>query len=318
MRGVHRNGCRLFPRTERVACVLRLAVGVLLVVMTIAFDPVAAWLAVTAAVTSIGWSLQMALALHSRLDRDLLAKLATGSHWFDIVLALTVFVVFLPDPVATPVAALPLLVFRVTARYGVAGAVSGAAIFVGLIAVRIAVNRVVNGEGLVRPPLLLAWALVATLVLVLALEIRERALAEEQAASTTDRRPPENKGAVSQLPVSTGNDRIDNLAACLSLKLDTTTNVASLTQREQEVLLLLGQGHTYTAVASRLYISVGTVRNHVHNIRSKLELEDREEMLALARSVAARTARAAAESPEAIGSPGQVDDSSMPSRSASV
>jgi len=183
-----------------------LAVGVLVVVMTISFEPLVHWLAVTAAVTSIGWSLLMALALHSRLDREELAKLATGSHWFDIVLALTVFAIFLPDPVATPVAALPLLVFRLATRHGRPGAWGGGAVFVGLIVVRIVVSRMLNGEGLVRPPLLLAWALVVTLVVVLALEIRSHALAEEAAEREEELRSPEHgrrhPGQPRRLPVA--------------------------------------------------------------------------------------------------------------------
>lgn len=289
MASAQRNTCRHFSRTERVACVLRLAVGILLAAMTIAFDPVAAWLAVTVTVTGIGWSLVMALALSSRLDATELAKLATGSYWFDVFLALAVFVIFLPDPVATPVAALPLLVFRVTARHGVPGAVGGAAVFVSLIVVRIVVNRAVNGEGLVCPPLLLAWALVATLVLLLALEIRKRPVTEEPAPAAAGQEPVDPAPVAA--PASTVDERIADLAACLSSMLDATSNVASLTQREQEILLLLGQDHTYSAVASKLYISVGTVRNHVHNIRNKLELADREELLVLAREVAACNAR---------------------------
>ncbi|MFD1659582.1 LuxR C-terminal-related transcriptional regulator [Streptomyces caeni] len=299
MTDAQRNACRNFLRTERVASVLRLAVGVLLVAMTIAFEPLAAWVAVTAAVTGIGWSLLMSLALQSRLSRDELVKLAAGSHWFDIVLALMVFVVFLPDPEATPVAALPLLVFRMTARHGVPGAIGGAGVFVSLIALRIAANRMVNGEALIRLPLLLAWALVATLVLILALEIGKRSAGEKPASAAADQEPA--GVATGVMPASTGNERIVNLAACLSLKLDTTNNAASLTQREQQVLLMLGQDHTYSAVADGLYISAGTVRNHVHNIRNKLKLADREELLALAREVAAcSAARGTASSPDSV------------------
>jgi len=268
-----------------------LAVGVLVVVMTISFEPLVHWLAVTAAVTSIGWSLLMALALHSRLDREELAKLATGSHWFDIVLALTVFAIFLPDPVATPVAALPLLVFRLATRHGRPGAWGGGAVFVGLIVVRIVVSRMLNGEGLVRPPLLLAWALVVTLVVVLALEIRSHALAEEAAEREEELRSPER---AYQLPAatSTGGDTLDNLAACLSLRLEQAHEGVTLTRREQEILLLMGHGRSYKSVAGLLFISVGTVRNHVHNIRHKLGISEREQLLTLAREVAARTARA--------------------------
>ncbi len=288
-------GCRMHARTERVACVLRMAVGVLVVVMTISFDPLVHWLAVTAAVTSIGWSLLMALALHSRLDREELAALATGSHWYDILLALAVFAIFLPDPVATPVAALPLLVFRLATRYGLPGAWSGGALFVGLIVLRIVVNRMLHGEGLVRPPLLLAWALVATLVVVLALEMRAQAPGEETIDSEEDAESSDDPDGLSALPVgspgeaSPALDRLDDLAGRLWSQLAPVDDALKLTQRELEILLLLGQGRSYKSAASSLFISVGTVRNHVHNIRHKLGLSDREQLDALAREVAARS-----------------------------
>lgn len=310
-----RKLCRLLPRAERVACVLRLAVGLLLVVMTVYFEPALPWLAVTAAVTAIGWSLLMALALRSDLAPAHLAALAHGSYWFDIVLALTVYVVFLPDPVATPVAALPLLVFRVAARHGRAGAVGGAVVFVGLVTLRIVLNRVFVADDLVRPPLLLAWSLVAVLVLVLALEMRARTsqepadVEESVLPAGAPHGGPTPVSTISaslaspgpEQPTDTTTSRIDDLAACLSLRFDPASNAASLTQREQEILLLLGQGHSYAAVAGRLYISASTVRNHVHNIRGKLDLADRDELLALAREVAARTAPStqAGDSPQA-------------------
>lgn len=50
----------------------------------------------------------------------------------------------------------------------------------------------------------------------------------------------------------------------------------NLTQREQEVLLLLGQGHPNHAIAEQLIIAVGTVKNHVHNVLTKLNLSNRK------------------------------------------
>jgi DNA-binding NarL/FixJ family response regulator len=49
-----------------------------------------------------------------------------------------------------------------------------------------------------------------------------------------------------------------------------------LTQREHEVLLLLGEGHPNQAIAERLIIAVGTVKNHVHNVLTKLNLSNRK------------------------------------------
>jgi DNA-binding NarL/FixJ family response regulator len=50
-----------------------------------------------------------------------------------------------------------------------------------------------------------------------------------------------------------------------------------LTQREWEVLRLLGQGLTNAEIAQRLYISVKTAGNHVSSILSKLNLRSRVE-----------------------------------------
>ena len=58
-----------------------------------------------------------------------------------------------------------------------------------------------------------------------------------------------------------------------------------LTQREREVLDLLAQGLTNSAIADRLYVSEKTVRNHVSNIFTKLGVNDRGAAVARARDV---------------------------------
>ncbi|GIV59318.1 MAG: DNA-binding response regulator [Rhodothermaceae bacterium] len=50
-----------------------------------------------------------------------------------------------------------------------------------------------------------------------------------------------------------------------------------LTPREREVLELIGEGLTNQQIADRLFIEVGTVKNHVHSILSKLNVGSREE-----------------------------------------
>ncbi|MCP9495759.1 MAG: response regulator transcription factor [Pyrinomonadaceae bacterium MAG19_C2-C3] len=48
-----------------------------------------------------------------------------------------------------------------------------------------------------------------------------------------------------------------------------------LTEREQEILLLVAQGYTNKEIALRLTISVKTVESHKGNIMTKLELKNR-------------------------------------------
>ena len=52
---------------------------------------------------------------------------------------------------------------------------------------------------------------------------------------------------------------------------------ASLTEREREVLAVLGEGCTNKEIAARLFISENTVKNHVHNLLEKLGLRSRTE-----------------------------------------
>ncbi|MEZ4663989.1 MAG: response regulator transcription factor [Caldilineaceae bacterium] len=52
---------------------------------------------------------------------------------------------------------------------------------------------------------------------------------------------------------------------------------SDLTMRERDVLELLAQGHSNKAIADRLIISIGTVKNHVHNVLKKLNLRSRKE-----------------------------------------
>jgi DNA-binding NarL/FixJ family response regulator len=56
-----------------------------------------------------------------------------------------------------------------------------------------------------------------------------------------------------------------------------------LTEREQEILELVARGLSNPAIASRLFLSDKTVRNHVSNVFAKLHVADRAEAVARAR-----------------------------------
>ncbi|MDM3847142.1 MAG: response regulator transcription factor [Aphanizomenon gracile PMC649.10] len=61
-------------------------------------------------------------------------------------------------------------------------------------------------------------------------------------------------------------------------------NLVELTPREKEVLRLIAIGENNREIAKKLYISEGTVKNHVTNILNRLNLRDRTQAAILANS----------------------------------
>lgn len=62
-----------------------------------------------------------------------------------------------------------------------------------------------------------------------------------------------------------------NTDAGLNINLD-------LTDREKDVLKLVGKGMANKEIANKLYISEGTVKNYISNLYSKLEIDDRSKL----------------------------------------
>jgi DNA-binding CsgD family transcriptional regulator len=73
--------------------------------------------------------------------------------------------------------------------------------------------------------------------------------------------------------------------------------VGELSNREIEVLRLLGEGLTNAEIAARLYISTKTVATHVGNVFAKLHLRNRAEAAAFAHQHLHPDGRAGAQSP---------------------
>lgn len=78
-------------------------------------------------------------------------------------------------------------------------------------------------------------------------------------------------------------ERLQELRA-LTAKLDHVyqyrQNFEQLTPREQEILHLIGEGKSNRKIARELFVEIGTVKNHVHNILKKLQVRSRHDAAA--------------------------------------
>jgi LuxR family maltose regulon positive regulatory protein len=61
--------------------------------------------------------------------------------------------------------------------------------------------------------------------------------------------------------------------------------VEPLSDREINVLRLMAAGHKYKEVAEQLVISLNTVRHHIRNIYSKLNVNNRAQAVARAKEL---------------------------------
>lgn len=72
-------------------------------------------------------------------------------------------------------------------------------------------------------------------------------------------------------------ERVSELAQMFADLETGVVETAGLTTRELEVLELLGKNLTNQEIADRLVIEVGTVKNHVHSILNKLNVNSRNQ-----------------------------------------
>jgi DNA-binding NarL/FixJ family response regulator len=64
----------------------------------------------------------------------------------------------------------------------------------------------------------------------------------------------------------------------------TARSLEALSVREQEVLRLLADGLSNAEIAEQLVVTPGTVKRHLHNLYSKLGVENRTQAAAFART----------------------------------
>jgi DNA-binding NarL/FixJ family response regulator len=80
----------------------------------------------------------------------------------------------------------------------------------------------------------------------------------------------------SHLAVEGDNNSVEMIAIrAIELEYRQVITTEPFTERELEVLQLIVDGYSNTAIAKELYITVGTVKTHVRNILKKLCAEDR-------------------------------------------
>ncbi len=296
------GACRL----ELIFCRFRYAVAVVAFLVAAAHRPfspatVLVLLLVPVAVhigVRVGLRRVDTLASARRLGRGVLAA--------DMVAAVTIYVVFLRDPAAIPAAFVPLLVFELAVRFdGRRGIAAGLTLFAAAVGVRVYYQLRVIPGGSLRWPLLLIWVLLAALITVLARELRAQTQMRLAALRDRDRIADSFQLVVGEVLARSGVPpqaatwedvlaavrtlceqepaECATLAAGIADLLVPASQAFGLTRREREIVRLLGQGYPYERIARTLFISGSTVRNHVFNIRSKLGLSSREEVIAFAR-----------------------------------
>ncbi len=67
--------------------------------------------------------------------------------------------------------------------------------------------------------------------------------------------------------------------------IDSTMYIEHLTEREREILSLIAQGASNRQVAERLYVTEGTIKNHMSSILSKLGVRDRTQAVLKAKEL---------------------------------
>ncbi|WP_368499818.1 response regulator [Herbiconiux sp. A18JL235] len=96
--------------------------------------------------------------------------------------------------------------------------------------------------------------------------------------------PGQGAGAGSGSGTVSGGGAASGAAGDSPLDPADAARLASLTEREHEVLVAMAEGLTNTEIAGRLFLSESTVKTHVGRVLMKLELRDRVQAVIFAYS----------------------------------
>jgi DNA-binding NarL/FixJ family response regulator len=93
-----------------------------------------------------------------------------------------------------------------------------------------------------------------------------------------------NPGSSTVAPPSGSPSPPGPTAAVRKVPAKVAAAVGALTEREREVLTLVGRGLTNSEIAAALFLSEATVKTHVHRIMGKLSARDRVQAVLIAHS----------------------------------
>lgn len=292
-------------RMEKMIWWLRFVFIAVVTAMTILFRPASFTAAIVVIMALLGLNLFLVTVLAWLGTARSARLLGMAALVTDAIAALAVFWLFHGDAAAMPIALFPFLAFQLAVRMGPVAAVAGLALFAAALAGRMLEQAFLLPGGMVRPPLVILWSAATIVLTALGHQLRaaeaarlsalreQRQLAERfravfaQALSHCGVTPEQTTygdviRAVEQM-VSGKEGAAVELAARITEFLSDDARNCGLTRREREILALLAKGYSYNRIAAALFVTPSTVRNHIHNIKTKLELRSREEVIEFAR-----------------------------------
>src|SRR5690606_34521525 len=71
---------------------------------------------------------------------------------------------------------------------------------------------------------------------------------------------------------------VDMFSKMTTEEVERDSRIDELTEREKEIMKKLGEGMSNKEISESLYISEGTVKNHITSILNKLDLRDRTQL----------------------------------------
>jgi DNA-binding CsgD family transcriptional regulator len=289
-------------RLERMLLRARYLAAAIVAVMTLLFEPASHLGALVVVAALVGLNVAAHRWVPSLRSVAQARRLATWSVGVDVGAAIVTYLLFLRDPDAMPVALLAFVVFELAVRSGWALVGVGLLGFGTGLGVRVYVRTEVLEANGPRPELLVLWAALVLLLVAVGRELQLQERRWRRAAAARERVAGDLRATVLQTLAVAGIEEgaathQEVLAAVQAIAevdgdardrlIERVATVLAvphhgLSPREQEILFLLARGYPDARIAAALFISPSTVRNHVHNMRAKLGLSSREELLEFA------------------------------------